>query len=63
MHDVYVGRYQGYIADLMTQTYYYSLPGRDRLRYATGNLFVMPAIHHKVGERAFSHANPVAWNK
>ena len=60
MHAVYVGRCWGYIADIVTQTY--SLPGRDRLRCAVGNRFELPAIQHKFGERAFSHAGQAAWN-
>ena len=61
MHAVYISRCQGNITNLVTQTY--SLPGRDRLRSATGNRFVMSAIHHKIGDRAISHSNPVALNK
>ena len=60
IHAVHVGRCPGYIADLVTQTY--SLPGRNRLRSAAGNRFELPAIHHKFGEWAFSHAGPAAWN-
>ena len=59
MHSVHVGRCPGYIADVVTQAYY--LPGRDRLRSAGGNRFELPAIHHKFGERAFSHSGPAAW--
>ena len=60
MHAVHIGRCPGYITDLVTQTY--SLPERDRLRFATRNHFEMPAIHNKFGERAFFHASPAAWN-
>ena len=58
VHAVHVGRCPDYIADLVIQTY--SLSGRDRLRSAAGNRFELPAIHHKFGERAFSHAGPTA---
>ena len=60
MHGVHVGRCPGNIADLETQMY--SPPGRDRLRSAAGNRFELLAVHHKFGERAFSHADPAAWN-
>ena len=60
MHAVHIGLTPCYIADLVTQTY--SLPGRDRLCSAAGNRFELPAIHHKFGERAFSHAGPAAWS-
>ena len=60
MHAVHVGRCPGYIADLVIQTY--SLPERDRLRSAAGNRFELTAIHHKFGERAFSHAGPASWS-
>ena len=60
MRAVHVGRCPGYIADIVTPTS--SLPGRDRLRSAAGNRYELPAIHHKLGERAFSHAGPAAWN-
>ena len=60
MHAVHVGRCPGYIADIVTLTS--SLPGRHRLRSAAGNRYELPAIHHKLGERAFSHAGPAAWN-
>ena len=36
--------------------------GRDRLRSAAGNRYELPAIRHKLGERAFLHAGPAAWN-
>ena len=39
-----------------------SQPGRGRLRSAASNRYEIPAIHHKIGERAFSYAGPVAWN-
>ena len=58
MHAVHVGHWPGYIADLVTQTY--SVPGRDRLCCAAGNRFELLAIHHKYGERAFSHTAPTA---
>ena len=61
MHAVQVGRCPGYIADIVTPTS--SLPGQDRLRSAAGNRYELPAIHHKLGERAFSHAGPAAWNR
>ena len=60
MHAVHVCRCPGYIADIVTPTS--SLPGRDRLRSAAGNRYELPAIHHKLGERAFSHADPAAWD-
>ena len=60
MQAVNVGCCLGYIADLVTQTS--SLTGRDRLRSAAGNRFELPAIYHKFGKRAFSHAGPAAWN-
>ena len=60
MHAVHEGRCPDYIADQLTQMY--SLPGRDRLRSAAGIRFELPAIHHKFGERAFSHTGQAAWN-
>ena len=60
MQAMYVSHYPGYIPHLVTQTY--SLSGRDRLRSTTGNYAELPAIHHKFGERAFSHSGPAAWN-
>ena len=60
IHAVHVGRCPCYIADLVTPTS--SLPGRDRRRTVAGNRYEMPAIHHKFGERFFSHAGLAAWN-
>ena len=60
MHTVHVGRCPEYIADIVKPTS--SLPGRDRLRSAAGNRYELPAIHHKLGERAFSHAGSADWN-
>ena len=59
MHAVHIRRCQGYIADQVTQTSF--LPGRDSL-HSAGNRFELPAVHHKFGERAFSHVGPEAWN-
>ena len=56
MHIMHVGRCSGYIADLVTQTY--SPSPWDRLRSEAANRFELPAIHHKLSERAFSHAGP-----
>ena len=60
MHLVRIGRSPAYLADMMTATA--DLPGRERLRSASGFGYEIPRLKLKFGERGFSYAGPKAWN-
>ena len=60
MHLVRVGRSPAYLTDMMTATA--DLPGRERLRSANSFRYEPPKLKLKFGERAFSYAEPKAWN-
>ena len=60
MHSVHVGRCPAYMADCVRTVA--SSATRSGLRSAETTLYVTPWLKSKFGERAFSHAGPVAWN-
>ena len=60
IHMVHIGCGSGYISELVSATS--ALPGRIRLRSSGWHRYEIPAILHKIGERAFSYAGLAAWN-
>ena len=58
MHMVHIGSSPGYLSEMVAATS--SQAGRGRLRSAASNRYEIPAIHHKIGERAFWYAGPAA---
>ena len=60
MHSIHVGRCPAYMADC-TRTVAAGAT-RSGLRSAESTLYTTPRLKSKFGERAFSHAGPVAWN-
>ena len=38
------------------------MANHSRLRSAAGTNYELPAIRHKIGERAFLYAEPASWN-
>ena len=60
MPNVHVGHSPGYICETVKPIS--AMANRSRLRSLTGSDYELPVIRRKLGERAFPHAGPVAWN-
>ena len=48
------------IKEILTPTA--GLPNRSRLHSSASTNYELPALHHKIEERAFSYAGPASWN-
>ena len=63
MHNPYTNQCLKYITDVLKSAAKYCLrPGRG-LRSSTTNNYMLPRLQSRLGERVFSYANPLAWNK
>ncbi len=60
MHKVHTGRGPFYLSNLVTAIA--DLSSRQALRSASSNRYEVPRTRLKFGERAFSFAEPSAWN-
>ena len=60
MHSVHVGHSPRYICETVKPIA--AMANRSRLRSSIRSDYELPVIRHKLGERAFSHAGPAAWN-
>ena len=60
MHSIHIARCPTYLNAIVETVANSS--SRSGLRSSTSNLYVTPRLRTKFGERAFSHAGPVAWN-
>ena len=57
MYNVHIECSLGYIKEILTSTA--GLPNRSS---SASTNYELPALHHKIGERAFSYAGPASWN-
>ena len=60
MHNAHVDRSLRYIIDTLSLTA--DMPNSRRLRSSASNKYELPALHLKIGERAFSYSGPAFWN-
>ena len=60
MYNVHTGCSLGYIKAILTPTA--GLPNCSRLRSSASTNYELPALHHKIGERAFSYVGSASWN-
>jgi hypothetical protein len=60
MYTAHAGTSPDYISDLLQPAA--ANPTRPGLRSASSNLYRLPRLRLKLGERAFSYAGPKAWN-
>jgi hypothetical protein len=61
VHKSIIGSAPVYLTDLLTAVA--DVPSRSALRDASNGDFVIPKTRLKLGERAFSVAAPLAWNR
>ena len=61
IHKVSVGHAPLYLTNLLTA--YADVPSKAALRAYTSGDYVVPRTRLKLGERAFSVAAPLAWNR
>jgi len=60
MHQIHTSRAPSYFTDIVTQTA--TVSSRSRLRSGSSDRYEQPRIRLNLGQRAFSYAEPAAWN-